>query len=110
MKKEVYITLEHPETGEELELVVNFSYYYDPGRYHMPNGDPGYPPEESFDITSVNVIRSDSGSKELPDWATDELIEQEIVNSGALETEYSDEWEYDFEEGDYDDEDGRYEG
>jgi hypothetical protein len=106
MKKEVFITLEHPETGEELELAVNFTYYYDPGRYYMPNGDPGYPPEQSFELVSVKVLKSDNGSEELPDWATDELIEQEVINSGALEHDSDD-----YEEGYYyDDEDGMYEG
>lgn len=25
-----------------------YEWYYDPGRDYMPNGDPGYPPEEDF--------------------------------------------------------------
>ena len=38
------------ETEAEFELEIEFRYHYDPGRYYMPNGDPGYPSEETADI------------------------------------------------------------
>lgn len=91
VKKTVSIWFEHPETYDEVELLVTYSYYYDPGRMYMPNGDPGYPSEESFDIHSVSLAKSNDN---VPEWITDEMIEQEILNSGYLEND-SDYEEYD---------------
>jgi hypothetical protein len=36
----------------------------------MPNGDPGYPPEETVDIVKVHG--------DVPDYITDEMIEDAI--------------------------------
>lgn len=38
------------ETGEEIELELDYSYSYRPGRMYMPNGDPGYPDESEAEI------------------------------------------------------------
>ena len=58
------------ETEQEFELQIEFRYHYDPGRYYMPNGDPGYPAETSADI--IKIFNED----EKPSWITDEMIDK----------------------------------
>lgn len=82
IKKTVNIVAENPQDGNELPLTVTFTYQYDPGRYYMPNGDPGYPPEESFDIEDVYV--TNDKEQPIPEWVTDELIEEIIVDSELI--------------------------
>ena len=60
------------ETEAEFELEIEFGYHYDPGRYYMTNGDPGYPSEETADI--VQIFNEDK----KPDWVTDEMIDEEF--------------------------------
>ena len=86
IKKTVEIVAENPQDGTEIPLTVSFSYYYDPGRYYMDNGDPGYPPEESFDIDDI-YITNDKKSP-IPEWITDALIEDIILDSGILAEDY----------------------
>lgn len=43
--------------GVEFEVVYN--YFYDPGVYTYPNGDPGYPPSEELDIAKIIVGTTD---------------------------------------------------
>lgn len=56
-----------------IEYIVNCecSYYYDPGRMYMPNGDPGYPPEESYDDIAITDIEEytvyDTDGNEIPE-------------------------------------------
>jgi len=52
--------------NEYYDVDVTFSYYYDAGRSHMSNGDPGYPSEESLDIIRIH--------NEVPSQITDEMI------------------------------------
>lgn len=42
---------------KQYEATVNASatYSFRPGRMYMPNGDPGYPDEEDFEIEEFNV-------------------------------------------------------
>lgn len=53
-------------SNEDLELEVGdkfykvyveatADYYYSPGRMYMQNGDPGYPPDEDFEIEDVEA-------------------------------------------------------
>ena len=60
------------ETEQEFKLEIEFRYHYDPGRMYMPNGDPGYPSEETADI--VQIFNEDK----KPDWVTDEMIDEEF--------------------------------
>ena len=60
------------ETEQEFELEIEFRYSYDPGRMYMPNGDPGYPSEETADI--VQIFNEDK----KPDWVTDAMIDEEF--------------------------------
>jgi hypothetical protein len=38
------------DSGDEVEIEIEWSYSSDPGRQYMPNGDPGYPAEEETEI------------------------------------------------------------
>lgn len=38
----------------KIDVEAHATYEYDPGCMYMRNGDPGYPPESSFDIDSVD--------------------------------------------------------
>ena len=58
------------ETEQEFELEIEFRYHYDHWTYYMPNGDPGYPSEETADI--VQIFNEDK----KPDWVTDEMIDE----------------------------------
>ena len=60
------------ETEAEFELEIEFGYHYDPGRYYMPNGDPGYPSETTAYIWQI------FNEDKKPDWVTDELIDEEF--------------------------------
>ena len=60
---------EDEETNEYYEIEIEFDYHYDPGRYYMPNGDPGYPPEETAEITKIY------NDDKIPSWITEEMID-----------------------------------
>ena len=60
------------ETEAEFELEIEFGYHYDPGRYYMPNGDPGYPSETTAYIWEI------FNEDKKPDWITDEMIDEEF--------------------------------
>ena len=78
--------------------------YYDPGRMYMPNGDPGYPPEEGFDIDDVKStwyeVDEDGNETEVKadKDMNDELWDYLEHNSDLFESD-----EPDYEEPDYDD-------
>jgi len=72
MKYSANIFFYNEETEAQFELEIEFRYHYDPGRYYMPNGDPGYPSEETADI--VQIFNEDN----KPDWVTDEMIDDEF--------------------------------
>lgn len=87
----------YDEEGQEFEVDIEFDYYYDPGRQYMPNGDPGYPEEETVEL--VKVHRKDS----LPSWITDDVIYDkfeedlpELVDYiyAKKEADYEDSFEY----------------
>ena len=42
-----------------VELRVEYDYSFDPGRWTLPNGDPGYPESEEIDINKVFVTNVD---------------------------------------------------
>lgn len=56
MKEWAIDDLDNPWLGlPSIELYVQASYYSSPGSMYARNGDPGEPPEESFDIESTRV-------------------------------------------------------
>ena len=90
---EIYFEDENAKEFKEYKVEVSFEYYYDSGRNYMPNGDPGYPGYESLDFKIENET-------EVPDWITDEMIEDRLVEDlpGLLEV---DEPEYEPEDDDW---------
>lgn len=85
----VVIFLCNPDVDFEddcVEVDLKFEYYYDSGRSYMSNGDPGYPAEEGLDI--VEIYNED----DLPEWATDDVIEDYIYENlhDLLEDSYED--------------------
>lgn len=87
------LTFYHPETDEQVDIYVKYSWYYDPGRMYMPNGDPGYPAESEIDIKES--YPNDDPNGKIPDWITDEMIENELFDEGDV---FEDEYEYDPED------------
>lgn len=47
------VQLEINNKWYRVDVEAEASYYYSPGRMYMRNGDPGYPPDESFDIDDI---------------------------------------------------------
>ena len=43
----------------EMDLEVEYNYYYDPGVWTYPNGDPGYPESSELEITALYVKGAD---------------------------------------------------
>ena len=85
------VELYHPETDENYTIVVDWKYYFERGRYSMPNGDPGYPDEEELTWTAtLTHIQGEpvAAETELPDWITVEMIEEHMDLSDVLEPDY----------------------
>lgn len=48
------LEFEYEDKFYKVDVEAYATYEYDPGCMYMRNGDPGYPPESSFDIDSVD--------------------------------------------------------
>lgn len=59
----------------ECTALCSCDYTYDPGRMYMPNGDPGYPPDESYDDLEVEDFDDVKVYKLLPDGDVEEVSE-----------------------------------
>lgn len=64
--------------GVEFEVV--YDYFYDPGVYTYPNGDPGYPPSEELDIAKIIVGTTDITSVIYNTPSLFRVIEESIYN------------------------------
>ena len=70
--------------------------YHDPGCMYLPNGDPGYPPEDDIEVDVIEIEAVFDGDEEVT--LTDELEEAleelciEAIEDGQLETEWFDEY------------------
>ena len=81
------VSIENPETEESLELYVRYNWYYDPGVWTLPNGDPGYPEESEIDIKDYHV--SGAPSDPVPSWVDEGMIEDAIWEAGdVFDTDY----------------------
>lgn len=69
-------------------LSAEADWSYDAGRWWMPNGDPGYPPSEDFDITDVKVkwCRNKDTDEEVA--VTDGM--REAIDDALYDTDYND--------------------
>jgi hypothetical protein len=60
-----------PNEEDEIEVTVQYDWYFEPGRMYLSNGDPGYPDEFEAEITEWEVT-----NEEQPEWLTDELVQE----------------------------------
>ena len=100
----VYITYK----DVELNVYVNASgtYYYSPGCMYRRNGDPGDPPEEETEVTSIDIEHifitgiDDDDDVDILKWLKPEVIKeieelcQEAIEEGQLDMQ-ADEPDYD---------------
>jgi hypothetical protein len=80
-----------PNGEDEIEVNVQYDWYYQPGRMYLSNGDPGYPDESEVEITDWDVV-----DEEKPEWLTDELV-QEAFDKAEIEL-FDDEEDDDYDE------------
>lgn len=58
------LEFEYEDKLYSIECTAYGTYSYYPGCMYMRNGDPGYPPEENFDVDKVEAIwRDEDGNK-----------------------------------------------
>lgn len=62
--------------GEEVEFEVFFYYSYDRGCQYLPNGDPGYPSEELFEVNKV-IMHLDDKKIDVTDLLSAKFEEDE---------------------------------
>ena len=86
-------------TYKDIELDVDVSatgsYYYSPGTMYRRNGDPGDPPEEETDITSIDIegVFITGIDVDILKWLNKETIKAiedlccEAIEDGQLEME-----------------------
>jgi hypothetical protein len=87
------LEISNPETEETVNIYVRYNWYYDPGRSHMPNGDPGYPSESEIDIIEYHV--SEDSNASLPDWFDQGMLEDKLWDEGdVFESDYEPDYEF----------------
>lgn len=105
-------------TYKDVELDVDVSaqgtYYYSPGCMYRKNGDPGDPPEEETDITSidiegvfitgidVNILKwlNKETIKEIEALCQEAIEDGQLGNGEGLEPDYDDYDDYEPEDDD----------
>lgn len=60
-------TLINPETGEEVDIEIKQIWGYQPARFYLSNGDPGYP-EEYYEIGECEIDPYEDWMEPLIDW------------------------------------------
>lgn len=65
------IWISSPDGQSEVEINVQYDWYFAPGRMYLSNGDPGYPDESEIELTGW-----DSVDGEKPEWLTDEYVQE----------------------------------
>lgn len=93
-----------PENDFEVTFFARGSHYHDNGRMYMPNGDPGYPPEDEINIDYIEItsIKDDSDEEVLSKYSKEEIDALENVISDKI---YSGDYEYNYYEPDYEEPD-----
>lgn len=92
----------------EYTVSVKGDYYYSPGRMYMPNGDPGYPDEESIDDTEVTDINEYHVYKDGEELTEEQLTKyKDTIDFDTLITrdaeDNEDNWNWNDPEPDFDD-------
>jgi hypothetical protein len=59
------LELEMADTVYLVQVHATAAYTYTAGRMYMDNGDPGYPPEDDFEITDIDAVWLDENDKEI---------------------------------------------
>ena len=86
------------------EICAKGTGYYYPGRMYMPNGDPGYPDEEEFELKSFEVLTLFNEETEedlLEKYNSDKEFKAKIdsaVEDSLYIAEENSEWEYENDE------------
>ncbi len=75
------LTIENTETEETVDVYVRYSWYYDPGRNFMPDGDVGYPPESEIEIIEFS---SPDTEEPLPEWLSPDMVEEALNDADYL--------------------------
>ena len=104
-------------TYKNVELDVDVSaqgtYYYSPGCMYRRNGDPGDPPEEETDVTSIDIegVFITGIDTDIKSWLNAETIKEiedlccEAIEDGQLEMETCDEPDYDDDDYEWEEDD-----
>lgn len=92
----------------EYIVSVKGDYYYSPGRMYMPNGDPGYPDEESIDDAEVTDIDEYHVYKDGEELTEEQLAKyKDTIDFDTLITrdaeDNEDDWNWNDPEPDFDD-------
>lgn len=71
-------------------------YSYTSGCMYMRNGDPGYPDEEDFEVTDVDIERASYYSEEKDDYIEVDVkdVPQEVINVIMDKLNDDDTWDY----------------
>lgn len=91
-KGETYLV--HNDVDYVVEYEASGTYFSDPGCMYLKNGDPGYPPEEDFEVTKIECMVKyedlDRENEEVPEDIVKEITEiiQEKLESGDIDVEY----------------------
>ena len=100
---------EYDDRLYRIDVEATATAHHDPGCMYMKNGDPGYPPEDSFDIDEVDaewyLIDEDDDSEtevEKTEEMNDALLEYLEEHDELFEFSEPDYEEPDYEEPDYD--------
>lgn len=106
--------LDYEDLSIEYTVSVKGDYYYSPGRMYMPNGDPGYPDEESIDDTEVTDIDEYHVYKDGEELTEEQLAKyKDTIDFDTLITrdaeDNEDDWNWNDPEPDFYDLDDPYE-
>lgn len=69
------VTIVHGGKRLTASVKATANYYNEPGCLYLPNGDPGYPPEESFELENYEIVETENEDGE-PFGLTPELEEE----------------------------------
>lgn len=73
-----------------VDVNASCSYWYQPAKMYLANGDPGYPEESEFELTDVSAVWHDEDDNEVePTKEMEAALEQYLYDMD------SDEWDWD---------------